>query len=85
MNLMELNRQVAENIIVVQVPTLHAKTDIEQTTGIQLGEYKHARYSFTRNHKYTSISEEHSRDEDDPHKITAFREVVSTCLKGETN
>lgn len=85
MNSMKLIGQKAKNSIVAQVSTLHTKTGIKQTTGIQMGEYKHTHYNFTRNHKYASISEEHSRDEDDPHKITAFREVVSTCLKGETN
>lgn len=81
----KLNGQEAENIIVAQISTLHAKTDVEQTTGIQLGEYKHARYSFTREHKYARISEEHSQGEEGLHEITAFREVISTCLKGETN
>ena len=50
MSSMKLNGQEAENIIVAQISTLHAKTDIEQTKGIRLGEYKHARYSFTRKH-----------------------------------
>ena len=85
MSSMKLNGQEAENIIVAQISTLHAKTDVEQTTGIQLGEYKHARYSFTRRHKYARISEEHSQGEEGLQEITAFREVVSTCLKGETN
>jgi len=85
MSSMKLNGQEPENIIIAQISTLHAKTDIEQTKGIQLGEYKHARYSFTRKHKYTSISEEHSQGEEGLHEITAFREVISTCLKGETN
>lgn len=85
MNSLKLNGQEAENIIAAQVSTLHTKTDIEQTTGIQRGEYKHALYSFTRNHKNASISEEHSQGEEGLHEITAFREVVSTCLKGETN
>ena len=85
MSSMKLNGQEAENIIVAQISTLHAKTDIEQTKGIQLGEYKHAHYSFTLKHKYARISEEHSQGEEGLHEITAFREVVSTCLKGETN
>lgn len=85
MNSMKLNGQVAENIIVAQVPTVHTKTDTEETTGIQLGAYKHVLYSFTRNHKYASISEEHSQDEEDIRKITATREVISTGMKGETN
>ena len=85
MSSMKLNGQEAENIIVAQISTLHAKTDIEQTKGIQLGEYKHARYSFTRKQKYAHISEEHSQGEEGLHEITAFREVISTCLKGETN
>ena len=85
MSSMKLNGQEAENIIVAQISTLHAKTDIEQTKGIQLGEYKHARYSFTRKQKYARISEEHSPGEEGLHEITAFREVISTCLKGETN
>ena len=85
MSSMKLNGQEAENIIVAQISTLHAKTDIEQTKGIQLGEYKHARYSFTRKHKYARISEEHSQGEEGLHEITAFREIISTCLKGETN
>ena len=42
MSSMKLNGQEAENIIVAQISTLHAKTDIEQTKGIRLGEYKHA-------------------------------------------
>ena len=85
MSSMKLNGQEAENIIVAQISTLHTKTDVEQTTGIQLGEYKHARYSFTREHKYARISEEHSQGKEGLHEITAFREVISTCLKGETN
>lgn len=85
MSSMKLNGQEAKNSIVAQVSTLHAKTDVEQTTGIQMGEYKHARYSFTREHKYASISEEHSQGEEGLHEITAFRDVISTCLKGETN
>ena len=85
MNSMKLNGQETENIIVAQISTLPAKTDVEQTTGIQLGEYKHALYSFTRNRKYASISEEHSQGREGLHEITALREVVSTCLKGETN
>jgi len=85
MSSMKLNGQEAQNIIVAPISTLHAKTDIEQTKGIQLGEYKHARYSFTRKHKYARISEEHSQGEEGLHEITAFREVISTCLKGETN
>ena len=83
MNSMKLNGQEAKNIIVAHISTLPAKTDIEQTTGIQLGEYKHALYGFTRNRKYASISEEHSQGKEGLHEITALREVVSTCLKGE--
>lgn len=85
MSSMKLNGQEAENIIVAQISTLHAKTDIEQTKGIQLEEYKHAHYSFTLKHKYARISEEHSQGEEGLHEITAFREVISTCLKRETN
>ena len=85
MNSIKLNGQEAENIIVAQISALPAKTDVEQTTGIQLGEYKHALYSFTRNRKYASTSEEHSQGKEGLHEITALREVVSTCLKGKTN
>lgn len=85
MNSMELNGQEAENIIVAPISTLPAKTDVGQTTGIQLGEHKHALYSFTRNRKYASILEEHSQGKEGLHEITALREVVSTCLKGKTN
>lgn len=85
MNSMKLNGQEAENIIVAPISTLPAKTDVGQTTGIQLGEHKHALYSFTRNHKYASILEEHSQGKEGLHEITALREVVSTCLKGKTN
>ena len=85
MNSMKLNGQEAENIIVAPISTLPAKTDVGQTTGIQLGERKHALYSFTRNRKYASILEEHSQGKEGLHEITALREVVSTCLKGKTN
>ena len=85
MNSMKLNGQEAENIIVAPISTLPAKTDVGQTTGIQLGEHKHALYSFTRNRKYASILEEHSQGKEGLHEITALREVVSTCLKGKTN
>ena len=85
MNSMKLNGQEAENIIVAPISTLPAKTDVGQTTGIQLGEHKHALYSFTRNRTYASILEEHSQGKEGLHEITALREVVSTCLKGKTN
>ena len=54
-NSTKLNSQEAENIIVAQVSTAHAKTDAEQTTGIQPGAYKHVLYRFTRNHKYAWV------------------------------
>ena len=72
MSSMKLKGQKAENIIVAQISKLHAKTDIEQTKGIQLGEYKHACYSFTRKHKYARISEEHRQD-----KKTSTRSQLS--------
>lgn len=71
-NSTKLNIQEAENIIVAPVSTAHAKTDAEQTTGIQPGAYKHVLYRFTRNHKYACVSEEHRQD-----KKTSTRSQLS--------
>lgn len=85
MNSMKLIAQKAKNRIVAQVNMSDTTTRIEQTTGLQLGKRKHALYGFTRNYENVNISEEQSRNEDNLHKITALREVISTDMKGETN
>ena len=85
MNSMKLNGQEAQNIIIAQVNMSDTTTRIEQTTGLQLGKHKHALYGFTRNYENVYISEEQRRNEDNLHKITTLREVISSDMKGETN
>ena len=85
MNSMKLNGQEAQNIIIAQVNMSDTTTRIEQTTGLQLGIHKHALYGFTRNYENIYISEEQRRNEDNLHKITTLREVISSDMKGETN
>ena len=85
MNSMKLNGQEAQNIIIAQVNMSDTTTRIEQTTGLQLGKHKHALYGFTRNYENIYISEEQRRNEDNLHKITTLREVISSDMKGETN
>ena len=85
MNSMKLNGQEAENIIVAQVNMPDTMTRVEQTAGLQLGKHKHALYGFTRNYENVNISEEQRRNEDNLHKITTLREVISSYMKGETN
>ena len=85
MNSMKLNGQEAQNIIITQVNMSDTTTRIEQTTGLQLGKHKHALYGFTRNYENVYISEEQRRNEDNLHKITTLREVISSDMKGETN
>lgn len=85
MNSMKLNGQEAQNIIIAQVNMSDTTTRIEQTTGLQLGKHKHALYGFTRNYENVYISEEQRRNEDNLHKITTLREVISSDMKGENN
>lgn len=85
MNSMKLNGQEAQNIIIAQVNMSDTTTRIKQTTGLQLGKHKHALYGFTRNYENVYISEEQRRNEDNLHKNTTLREVISSDMKGETN